>query len=85
MPPSSSAVVQLPADLHARPAGVFCKAAAAFESVITISFGDKAVDARSVLMVMSLGATKGSAVTVSALGTDADGAVQQLARILAGS
>ncbi|MEA2508522.1 MAG: phosphocarrier protein HPr [Actinomycetota bacterium] len=73
----------LPVDLHARPAGAFSQAAARFESSVSISSGDKEVDARSVLMVMSLGATAGTEVIVKADGSDAEGAVNALAEMLA--
>lgn len=80
---SSEATIRLPADLHARPAGQLARAAAGFGSRITISWGEKEVDARSVLLVMSLGALKGTDVTVRAVGDDADLAVMGLAEILA--
>jgi phosphocarrier protein HPr len=75
--------VILPVDLHARPAGAFSQAAARFDSTVLISAGDKEVDARSVLMVMSLGATAGTEVTVKADGVDAEGAVTALTEMLA--
>ncbi|HEX3326709.1 MAG TPA: HPr family phosphocarrier protein [Actinomycetota bacterium] len=75
--------VILPVDLHARPAGAFSQAAARFDSTVLISAGDKEVDARSVLMVMSLGATAGTEVTVKADGSDAEGAVTALTEMLA--
>jgi phosphotransferase system HPr (HPr) family protein len=76
-------VVTLPADLHARPAGRLARAAAGFHSAVTISAGDRAVDARSVLLVMSLGATRSTAVTIRAEGDDAVAAVAALGDILA--
>jgi phosphotransferase system HPr (HPr) family protein len=87
MSPSSEVckrTVRLPADLHARPAGQLSQAAAGFSSrPIILIAGDKEVDARSVLLVMSLGATKGTDVTVRAEGEDADRAVRTLADLLA--
>jgi phosphocarrier protein HPr len=84
MSPSSERTIRLPADLHARPAGQFSRIAAGFASrPITLAVGDKEVDARSVLLVMSLGATRGTRVTVRAEGEDADQAVQTLADLLA--
>ena len=84
MSPSSERTIRLPADLHARPAGQLSRAAAGFASrPITLTVGDKDVDARSVLLVMSLGATRGTHVTVRAEGEDADLAVQALSDLLA--
>jgi phosphocarrier protein HPr len=83
MSPSSERTVRLPADLHARPAGQLSRAAAGFGSAVTLVAGGKEVNARSVLLVMSLGATKGTDITVRAEGHDAEVAVQALAEMLA--
>ncbi|MDP9341002.1 MAG: HPr family phosphocarrier protein [Actinomycetota bacterium] len=84
MSPSSERTVLLPADLHARPAGQLSRVAAGFGSrPITLIAGGKEVDARSVLLVMQLGATKGTEVTVRAVGDDAEQAVETLAGMLA--
>jgi phosphotransferase system HPr (HPr) family protein len=82
MSPSSERTVRLPADLHARPAGQISLAAARFASKVAIEWAGRAIDARSVLLVMSLGATKDSEVTVRAEGQDASQAVDTLAGML---
>jgi phosphotransferase system HPr (HPr) family protein len=82
MSESSERVVRLPADLHARPAGLLSRTAAGFESRVTLATPDKEIDARSVLMVMGLGATEGTDVTVRASGPDAEAAVLAVAGIL---
>jgi len=70
--------------LHARPAAVFVKAAAAAAVPVTIRVGDgKPVPARSMLSVLSLGARKGTEVTLEAEGEDAARAVDELAALLA--
>ena len=69
--------------LHARPAAVFVKAAAAAPARVTIRVGDgRAVDARSMLSVLSLGARKGAEVTLEADGEHAERAVDDLAALL---
>lgn len=88
MPASSetavvTASVVLPAHLHARPAGKLVTAAAGFRSNIEIMYGDKVVNGRGVLAVLSLGATAGTTVVVRATGPDADEAVAALAALLA--
>ncbi|HKN56704.1 MAG TPA: HPr family phosphocarrier protein [Amycolatopsis sp.] len=75
--------VTLPANLHARPAGALTRAAAAFRSDIRIGYGDRTANPASVLAVMTLGATKGATVTITADGPDAEAAVQALADVLA--
>ena len=82
MSPSSERTVRLPADLHARPAGLLSRTAAGFESKVTFATPAKEVDARSVLMVMALGATEGTEVKVRATGPDAEDAVDRLAGML---
>jgi phosphocarrier protein HPr len=70
--------------LHARPAAVFVKAAAAAPAPVTIRVGDgKPVPARSMLSVLSLGARKGTEVTLEADGEQAAQAVDELAALLA--
>ena len=82
MSQSSELTVLLPADLHARPAGQFSRAAARFASSVVVVHNGREADARSVLLVMSLGATKGSEITLRAVGEDADDAVRTLGSIL---
>ena len=83
MSPSSERTVRLPGDLHARPAGLLSRTAAGFSSKVTLSVGDREIDARSVLLVMQLGATKDTEVSIRAEGEDAALAVETLADMLA--
>jgi phosphocarrier protein HPr len=65
--------------LHVRPASLFVQAAAATGLPVTIAVGDGApVDARSILMVMGLGAQHGDQVTLTAEGDGADAALDSL-------
>jgi phosphocarrier protein HPr len=80
---STEAGVTLAGDLHARPAGLLAVAAARFESAVQLAVGGARVDAKSVLSVMSLGATSGQRVVVRATGPDAPEAVTTLIGILA--
>ncbi len=82
-PGSCSAVITLAGDLHARPAGSLAVAAAKFDSAAELIVCDVKVDARSVLSVMSLGATSGQEVMVTATGPDAREAVDTIIGILA--
>jgi phosphotransferase system HPr (HPr) family protein len=79
---SSERTVRLPADLHARPAGLLSRTAAGFEAKVTLATPTKEVDARSVLGVMALGAREGTEVTVRATGGDAESAVERLSAML---
>jgi len=82
MSPSSERTVRLPADLHARPAGLLSRTAAGFQAQVTLATTTREVDARSVLLVMGLGATEGTEVTVRATGPDAEQATERLAGML---
>ena len=62
--------------LHARPATAFTQLAAKFTS------NSKTADAKSILTVLTLGATKGTSVTLTADGADEDDALATLSEFL---
>jgi phosphocarrier protein HPr len=70
------------AGLHARPAATVAKTAANLPIVVQIAKDGNAVDARSLLLLLSLGAEQGDTVTLSAAGDGAAEAVDALARLL---
>jgi len=71
-----------PTGLHARPAVVFVNEAQKYKSRISVLAGGRVADAKSILSVMSLGATKGTWLTIRAEGPDAAAAVRKLAAIV---
>ncbi|MGH8909180.1 MAG: HPr family phosphocarrier protein [Egibacteraceae bacterium] len=75
-------VVVLRKHLHARPAAQVARAAARHHATITLTAGGRRADARSVLAVMSLGATAHTEVRVEATGPDATPAATEIARLL---
>ena len=69
--------------LHARPAALFTQAAAKSKSTVTIGkVGGDAVDAKSILMVLTLGAGNGDDVVLTAEGPDADATLVELGDLL---
>ena len=64
--------------IHARPASVFVQTAAKFKSKVQIKAKGKAVDAKSILMIMSMGLVKGTEITIAADGEDEAAAVKAL-------
>lgn len=68
--------------IHARPAGLFTKAAAAFPCTVTICKGDKEVDAKRILGVMGLGAKCGEEVVIRADGEQEEEAIVALAKFM---
>ena len=73
-----------PAGLHARSASELVRRANRFSSTITIGkmSDEKKVNAKSIVMVMSLGAAPGSEIELSAEGADEREAVDSLAQLL---
>lgn len=81
--PERRVVVGSSVGLHARPAALFVKAAAAQPVPVTIGVGDgEPVDARSLLSVMGLGARGGDEVVLRADGPEADRALAALATVI---
>ncbi|MBS3820525.1 MAG: HPr family phosphocarrier protein [Planctomycetes bacterium] len=68
--------------LHARPAMQFVNEANRFASRIEVSKGELTVDAKSIMSVMRLAATKGTILTITADGDDASDAVDALAQLI---
>lgn len=69
--------------LHARPAALFTQAAAKAPVPVTIAkAGGKPVDARSILLVLTLGVAHQDEVVLSAEGDGAEETLDQLAALL---
>lgn len=71
-------VVSDPVGLHARPAGLLVKQAAAFKSKITISGNGKSADGKKLLMLMGLGIKQGMEITCRIEGEDEEAALKAL-------
>ncbi|MDR2182764.1 MAG: HPr family phosphocarrier protein [Clostridiales bacterium] len=71
--------------IHARPAGLLVKEANKFASGITITKGEKKVDAKKIFAVMSLAAKHGDIVTLCAEGDDEDDAIAALQMFMDGN
>jgi phosphotransferase system HPr (HPr) family protein len=84
--PERTVTVASSSGLHARPAALFVKAAAAQPVQVKLRIGDgPAADARSILAVLALRVEHGTAVTLSASADDetaANAAVDALADLL---
>lgn len=61
---------------------MFVRKASSFMSRIWIKARGRTVDGKSVLMVMSMGLTKGTEITITAEGTDAQRAVTELKNLV---
>lgn len=68
--------------LHARPAMSFVDTANSFKSDIRVHKNDQAVDGKSIMQLMMLAATKGTALTIAAMGEDAQDALAALTELV---
>ena len=68
--------------LHARPATLFVQAAARFQAQIQVRHGEKSANAKSILRVLTLGASQGTTLHIRAEGEDAEEAVQALTELV---
>ena len=74
-----------PTGLHARPASDFVALAKTFSSRIKIrdlNSDDPAVNAKSIVLLLSLGLAQGAQAELSAEGEDAQRAVEELAALI---
>lgn len=71
-------VVTNPQGMHARPAEMFAKLALQFDAAIEVAREDHAVDGKSILNLLTLGAAQGVVLTLTARGDDADDAIAAL-------
>jgi phosphocarrier protein HPr len=78
--------VRLPedVDLHARPAANFVRTAMGFSARLWVGVGEREVDAKSLLSVLALGASRGTMLRLRAEGEDAPAALDALASAVAG-
>lgn len=68
--------------LHARAAAKFSALAEEFDAEITVSNGRDSVGGRSIMGLLMLGAAKGSSITVSAEGAQADAALAAICALV---
>ncbi|MGN0279161.1 MAG: HPr family phosphocarrier protein [Lachnospiraceae bacterium] len=76
--------IKLETGLEARPVAMLVQVASQFDSKVYINSGDKRVNAKSIMGMMSLGLDNGEEVTVSADGNDEEAAVAEIEKFLSG-
>ena len=65
-------VITDPVGIHARPAGILVKEIKKYASTVTVSKGDKAVNALKLMALMGMGIKQGDTVKVTIDGADED-------------
>lgn len=81
-PISRVIIIQNEQGLHARPAEMFVRLAKQYESQICLLRSDRRVEATSIIDLLTLGAAKGTELTLQAEGPDAQEAVDALAKLV---
>ena len=79
---SRSVTIHNSVGLHARPATFFVQKANSFKSSMWVEKEDCRVNAKSLLGVLSLGISKGTAITLIADGVDENNAIDGLAELI---
>lgn len=69
--------------LHTRPAAQFVKEAKSFDADISVTSNGKSASAKSLFKLQTLGLVKGTVVTISAEGEQAEAAVDALVALMA--
>lgn len=75
-------VVKNATGLHARPATLVVKKASQYKSDVNFQLGEKKVNAKSLIAVLSLGAGKGASIKVTASGADEEAALADVAKFI---
>lgn len=75
-------VVNAEAGIHARPASNLVKKSGQFKSSIKLEKGDKVVDAKRLLAVLSLGAKKGDELVIVVEGEDEEVAAKAIKELI---
>jgi len=74
--------IQIASGLEARPVALFVQVASQYESNIYVENGDKKVNAKSIMGMMTLGLNTGESVLVSAEGSDEQAAIENIEKYL---
>ena len=79
---SQDVTIQNNVGLHARPATFFVQKANSFKSSVWVEKGDRRVNAKSLLGVLSLGIGKGTVITLISDGADEEEALEGLVGLI---
>lgn len=77
--------IRHPVGLHARPATLFVETAKRFQSTVRVRKGEKEVNAKSILSVLSLGVKMDDEIMLTAEGTDEEAVLQAMKDLVNGN
>lgn len=78
----ASVTIKNPSGLHLRPAGILCKEAIQFESLITFSHGETSSNAKSVLSVLGACIKCGEEIELICEGADEEAALSKMVELV---
>ena len=70
--------IKAPVGMHARHAGLLVRETSRYQSDITLTKGDRSVNAKGILALLGLGVIQGDLVTITIEGDDEDLAATEL-------
>ena len=79
---SAITVIKNPSGLHLRPAGILCKEALLFRSMISFRIGNTTANAKSVLSVLGACVKSGDAIEFICEGPDEEQALAAMVKIV---
>lgn len=79
---SRNMTINIPSGLEARPVALLVQVASQYESKIQVVAGEKKINAKSIMGMMSLGLAEGEDLTVIADGDDEVAAIDHIERYL---
>lgn len=77
---SAKVVIKNPTGLHLRPAGILCKEAMNFKSVVSFRFKNTTANAKSVLSVLGACVKSGDEITFICEGADEESALAAMVK-----
>ena len=80
--PEATVTLQNATGLHARPAKIFARAAAASAADVSVEKDGRRVNAKSVLSVLTLDCHQGDEILISVEGDGADGTLAELVALV---
>lgn len=79
---SQKVIIKNPTGLHLRPAGILCKEAMQFKSLITFTFRESTANAKSVLSVLGACVKSGDEIEIHCEGVDEEEALKAVVRAI---
>lgn len=79
---SETVTINVDTGVHARPAAMFVKLANRFASEVFVEKETAKINGKSIMGLMMLALTKGTQITISADGEDAESAVKELTELV---